>query len=50
MPLPKPEKSENRYQFMHRCINNVIVKRDFEDPEQRIAVCSNIWKEETEIK
>jgi hypothetical protein len=47
MPLPKPNKGENRYQFMHRCINNVITKRDFPDPEQRVAVCSTIWKEET---
>ena len=47
MPLLKPEKSENRYQFMHRCINHVITKREFPDADQRVAVCSAIWKEET---
>jgi len=47
MPLPKPNKGENRYQFMHRCINAVVTKRDFPDADQRVAVCSAIWKEET---
>jgi len=48
MPLPKPNKGENRYQFMNRCINAVVTKRDFPDPDQRVAVCSAIWKEETQ--
>lgn len=47
MPLPKPDKGETRYEFMHRCINAEVSKEEFPDVDQRLAVCSAIWKEET---
>jgi hypothetical protein len=45
MPLPKPNKSENRYLFMNRCVNSVIAKRDYEDPEERIRACELIYQQ-----
>jgi len=46
MPLPKPKRDETRYRFIDRCINDVTIKREYPDPDQRIAVCSTIWKQE----
>lgn len=48
MALPRPNKSENRYQFMNRCINTVVTKRDYPDADERVTVCSAIWKEDTQ--
>jgi hypothetical protein len=39
MPIPKPEKNEDRQKFVSRCMGNETMKKDYPDNKQRIAVC-----------
>jgi len=39
MPLPKKRKSEDRSKFMKRCMSSDVMKREFSDRDQRVAVC-----------
>jgi hypothetical protein len=39
MPLPKPRKKEDQNEFMARCMSDEIMKKDFKDNKQRVAVC-----------
>lgn len=39
MPLPTPNKGEKQDAFISRCMSNDTMKSDFEDHEQRLAVC-----------
>lgn len=45
MPLPKPNKDEEKQEFLQRCMNNKTTKKEFPDNDQRIAVCEKIWDE-----
>jgi len=44
MPLPKPKQNETRKDFMQRCMNNSVMITEYKDANQRIAVCSSIFK------
>lgn len=39
MPIPKPEKDEDRQKFVSRCMGDETMKKDYKDSKQRIAVC-----------
>ena len=39
MPIPKPEKNEDRQKFVARCMGNETMKKDYPDNKQRIAIC-----------
>ena len=39
MPLPKPEKNEDKQKFVSRCMGNETMKKDYPDSKQRVAVC-----------
>lgn len=39
MPIPKPEKNEDRQKFVTRCMGNETMKKDYPDNKQRIAIC-----------
>jgi hypothetical protein len=39
MPIPKPEKNENKQKFVQRCMSNDTMKKDYPNNSQRIAVC-----------
>ena len=39
MPLPTPNEDETDTEFMHRCMGDEVMKRDYPDSQQRIAVC-----------
>lgn len=45
MPLPKPNDGEQKDDWMHRCMGNDTIKKDFEDQKQRIAVCLKQWRD-----
>jgi len=44
MPLPKPRINESEKDFIDRCIINAEVQNEFSDPDQRIAVCHNLYR------
>lgn len=39
MPIPQPEKDEDRQKFVSRCMSDKTMKKDYTDTKQRIAVC-----------
>ena len=39
MPIPKPEKNEDKQKFVARCMGNETMKKDYPNTNQRIAVC-----------
>ena len=49
MPLPKPYRNEEEDQFIQRCVIHPQVVNDFEDAEQRVAVCYDLY-ERKEVK
>lgn len=44
MPIPKPRPTENRSDFIKRCMADSVMVSDFEDASQRMAVCSETWR------
>jgi len=45
MPIPKPKKDENKDDFIERCMSNETMKKEFDDNDQRLAVCYQQWKD-----
>jgi hypothetical protein len=39
MPIPKPKTGEDRKDYIQRCMANPIMKSEYPDQEQRLAVC-----------
>ena len=48
MPLPKPEPTERRNEFLQRCMIDETSVEDFPDDKQRYAVCIRQWNESTQ--
>jgi len=44
MPLPTPNKGEERDDFVSRCMSNDTMKSEFPDQKQRLAVCFSQWR------
>jgi HK97 family phage prohead protease len=43
MPLPKPKKNESHDDFIERCMSDDVMKSEYEDNDQRLAVCQTQW-------
>jgi len=43
MPIPTPNKGESRNDFMDRCMIDSVMKREYKNYEQRLAVCAVKW-------
>jgi len=39
MPIPKPHKDEDHQKFIARCMGDDIMKKDYPDNKQRVAIC-----------
>lgn len=39
MPIPKPNDNEKSKDFVARCMGNDVMKKDYPDEKQRVAVC-----------
>ena len=39
MPLPKPRKKEDKNEFISRCMSDDIMRKEYKDNKQRVAVC-----------
>ena len=51
MPLPTPTPTETKNEFIDRCMSDEVMKTDFPDNMQRLAVCSvSFDKTKLEIK
>ena len=51
MPIPTPTSTETKNEFIDRCMSDEVMKTDFPDNMQRLAVCSVSYdKTKLEIK
>lgn len=46
MPLPKPGKKEGHDEFISRCMADDVMTDEYEDEDQRLAVCESQWDKE----
>jgi len=47
MPIPSRKKDEDKQAFVSRCMGDEVMKKDYPDSKQRIAVCLNQVKKDT---
>lgn len=45
MPIPQPNKRENKQEFVIRCMSNDTMIKEFPKQDQRLAVCSTNYEE-----
>lgn len=39
MPIPQPHQNEDHNKFVSRCMGDEIMKKDYKDTKQRVAIC-----------
>ena len=39
MPIPQPNDNEDREHFISRCMSNEVMKKDYPESKQRVAIC-----------
>lgn len=44
MPIPQPEESEDKSEFVSRCMSDETMRTEYPDVNQRYAVCQNQWE------
>jgi hypothetical protein len=44
MPLPNPNTNESQGSWMARCMGHPMMKKEFPDHDQCVAVCVNKWQ------
>lgn len=44
MPIPSPNKGENKDSFLKRCMGDSAMNEEFPNQSQRYAVCLSTWK------
>jgi len=47
MPLPKREQDESKNDFLDRCMSNTVMKSEYPDSIQRLAVCNALNRKES---
>ena len=45
MPLPKPKAEEAQRDFMIRCNSDDVMKKEYPNEQQRLAVCYVTWRD-----
>jgi hypothetical protein len=43
MPIPKPKKNESHDDFIDRCMSDEVMVNEYDDTDQRLAVCETQW-------
>jgi len=50
MPLPTKNPNEERDEFVNRCMSDDIMKKEYSDSKQRVAVCISQYKRKKKAK
>jgi hypothetical protein len=45
MPIPKPTSNETKSDFIQRCMTDDTMVSEFENTDQRLAVCSTSYED-----
>ena len=49
MPLPKRKSEESKSEFMDRCMSDDVMKQEYSDSVQRLAVCNALGRKKYEL-
>lgn len=44
MPIPSPQKDEEKSEFISRCMGDSVMNEEYSDGKQRAAVCFSQYK------
>ena len=50
MPLPTKQPEEEKNAFTSRCMSDDMMKKEFPDSKQRVAVCLSQYKRRKKVK
>jgi hypothetical protein len=50
MPIPSPTDNEKKDAFISRCMGDGVMKKEFPEAKQRVAVCMSKWKNKNKKK
>jgi|TARA_B110001454_G_scaffold216092_1_gene238721 hypothetical protein len=50
MPIPSGGGGESKDKFMSRCISDSVMKKEYPDIKQRIAVCMSKYDDESDAR
>jgi hypothetical protein len=39
VPIPKPNQNEDKQKYVSRCMSNDVMKKEYPDAKQRVAIC-----------
>ena len=45
MPIPKPKQGEEKTDFIQRCMTDSVMVSEYENTDQRLAICSITYEE-----
>lgn len=45
MPIPKPKQGEEKTDFIQRCMTDSVMVSEYENTDQRLAICSTTYEE-----
>ena len=45
MPIPKPTNNETKSEFIQRCMTDDTMVSEYENTDQRLAVCSTSYED-----
>lgn len=45
MPIPQPKDTENKKEFVLRCMGDDTMVKEFPNQDQRLSVCSSTYEE-----
>ena len=45
MPLPNPKPGEDQKAYMNRCVSDPVMKKEYPNQQQRLAVCYTQWRD-----
>ena len=45
MPIPKPKRTEDKASFIDRCVSDELMKDEYPNQSQRLAVCYIAWRD-----
>lgn len=48
MPIPKPQNNESQQDFINRCMQDETMIEEYQDPKQRLAVCTSTYNQEND--
>ena len=46
MPIPRPEHDETMTEYIERCMGDSVMKKEYPNNKQRIAVCAVQWRKD----